>query len=173
MEMRSGYSEMFVITQVSTVAIEECPLSGVPLYIYVMLSFVRIVQLSLPFKRYIYPCDQDIVSFRCNSIGEVQHLTANVTMREMNLESQSVLNFNYGHGDGEQVSSHQGVVRMNGRVVTVLQNYSVISETGRIFQYHSDIMLKYSFKSVIKAVINCSSGVNYDVKELSLSCELY
>ena len=132
-----------------------------------------IVQLLLPFKRYIYPCEQDIVSFRCNSVGEVQHLTANVTMRETNLESQSVLNINYDRGDGEQVSSHQGVVRMNGRVVAVLQNYSVISETERIFQYDSEIMLKYSFKSVIKAVINCSSGVYYDVKELLLSSELY
>lgn len=144
------------------------------LLLYVILSLVHyIVQLLLPFKRHIYPCDEDVVSLRCNSVGEVQHLTANVTMLEANVESQLLREFNFNHGDGEQVSSHQGVVQMSGRVVVVLHNYSVINETERIFRYHSDVMLKYSSKSVTKAVINCSTGVNYEVKELSLSGELY
>ena len=128
-----------------------------------------IVQLSLPFEKYNYSCDQEIVSFRCVSIGAVQHLTAKLSKIDNNSESQSIL-FNRGHG--QQVTSDQIVVHTSGRVVAVLQNYSVINETEQIFQYHSDIMLKYSSKSMIKAVINCSSGVNYDTKELSLSSEL-
>ena len=130
-----------------------------------------VAQLLLLFERYKFACDQQVVSFECVSIGEVQRITAVLTTSKMEEESQSIT-FNHGHG--EQVSSGQGVVLMNGRVVAVLRNYSVINNTEHTFQYHSDIMLKFSSTSIVNAAISCSPGIDYHAssKELSLSSEL-
>ncbi len=107
-----------------------------------------------------------MVFFRCASIGVVQHLTVKLTTSERNLEPQSIM-FNRGHG--YRVRSHERVVLLSERVVAVLQQFSATNETEEIFEYQSDIMLNCT--SMTKAVINCSSGNDYDVKELIPSSE--
>lgn len=58
-----------------------------------------IVTLLLPFERYKFACDQQVVSFRCISIGEIQQLTTVLTTSEMMETSQSTIIFNHGHGE--------------------------------------------------------------------------
>ena len=79
----------------------------------------------------------------------------------------------FDRGQGRQAASNQGSIQMLGKAVAILQNFSETGESNK-YQYTSEIMLKYSSKSVINAVIKCSSGVDndYDIKELSLSSKL-
>ena len=76
----------------------------------------------------------------------------------------------FDRGHGEQVRPHEGVVRVSGRVVAVLQHFSTVNELEQIFEYQSDIILNCT--SMTKAVINCSSGNNYNTKKLVPSSEI-
>jgi hypothetical protein len=125
-----------------------------------------IVHLMTLLDKYKFPCEQEVVLFRCTSKGVVQHLTVKLTTSERNLEPQSIT-FNRGHG--ALVTQHEGAVLLSGRVVAVLQQFSAINELEEIFEYQSDVILNCT--SMTKAVINCSSGNNYDVKELIPSSE--